>query len=205
MKKLAKQSFGDPYECKQAWPADCYVQCGSSGIVFDSKTGGIEKTIEDLTDMFVEPTQENHDKVDKHLSKAYVTAFFEAFPSNPKTFIRGEGKTIEEAETKAWNQYQKYIACNEHEFERRGYTNGAGFCKNCGLFKSKAFPTVERCSVCNEDVYGQDNKGLYFCIKCYYDLPFEQVKSETGLFPIDSEEEWQKRIDFNKEYKKYFE
>ena len=36
------------------------------------------------------------DKVD-----SYLTAFFEAFPKEPKTFIRGEGKTIAEAEKQA--------------------------------------------------------------------------------------------------------
>lgn len=30
----------------------------------------------------------------------YETAFFEAFPKNPKCFIRGEGANIEEAEKK---------------------------------------------------------------------------------------------------------
>lgn len=37
----------------------------------------------------------------------YETAFFEAFPKQPKTFIRGEGKSIEEAETQAWREFQK--------------------------------------------------------------------------------------------------
>jgi hypothetical protein len=66
----------------------------------------------------------------------YETAFFEAFPREPQTFIRGEGKTIEEAERDAWNQWQKILSCLGHEFEAHGYTNGATVCKHCGLFNS---------------------------------------------------------------------
>ncbi|MCV6548533.1 MAG: hypothetical protein OIF56_14845 [Cohaesibacter sp.] len=65
----------------------------------------------------------------------YRTAFFEAFPPDA-SFLRGEGKTITEAEQDAFAQYQKVTACNRnggHLLSRnRGkvtYKNGAGFCK----------------------------------------------------------------------------
>jgi hypothetical protein len=65
------------------------------------------------------------------------TAFVEAFP--PDGFIRGEGETLQEAEDSAWAQYVRETGCGGHEFERRGYRNGAGFCKHCGAFRSKVF------------------------------------------------------------------
>lgn len=130
MNKYARKSFGEPYLCKQDWAEDCFVQCGGDGIVFSQ--GGFQEImfsdnpIESLAKESAKPT-------------TYRTAFFEAFPRNPDTFIRGEGKTIEEAEEKAWNKLQKYLACTGHEFEKRGYTNGAGFCKHCNMFASKVF------------------------------------------------------------------
>jgi hypothetical protein len=69
----------------------------------------------------------------------YRTAFFEAFTKEPDTFIRGEGSSVEEAEADAFQKYERYRACENHEFERRKYRNGAGFCKHCGLFKSQCF------------------------------------------------------------------
>ncbi|MGE7622931.1 hypothetical protein ACQKMD_07700 [Viridibacillus sp. NPDC096237] len=55
----------------------------------------------------------------------YITAFVEPFPKNPNTFIRGEDKTVAEAETKSWEKYQRIINCSKLAFERRGYKNGA--------------------------------------------------------------------------------
>lgn len=99
-----------------SWPEDCFIQWGGQGLVFrHEKEGG-----------------------------CYTTAFFEAFPNDPKTFIRGEGASIEEAEKSAFKQFEHFRACPGHEFERRNYTNGAGFCKHCGLFKSDAFEPIPR-------------------------------------------------------------
>ena len=61
-----------------AWPEDCLVQWGDRGLVLRrEKSGG-----------------------------SYTTAFFEAFPNNPQTFIRGEGVCIEEAERLAFKQFE---------------------------------------------------------------------------------------------------
>jgi len=84
---------------------------------------------------------------------SYKTAFVEVFLNNPKTFIRGEGATIKDAENKAWEQFNKIINCKCHEFERRNYDNGAGFCKNCGLFKSDAFEPTTKCKFCLNTTY----------------------------------------------------
>ena len=119
------------------WPEDCYVQWGSSGIVFTGGKG-MNYDIETIAKAISGDTESVKATVEL-LKQSYNTAFFEAFPKSPSTFIRGEGKTIEDAERQAFNKLTKYLACARHEFERRGYTNGAGFCKHCGLFKSKAF------------------------------------------------------------------
>lgn len=112
-------------EARHPWPDDCFVQGGTSGVVFTKKA-----------------------------EDTYSTAFVEAFPRNPNTFIRGEGETIEDAEDHAWRQYQKFLNCSGpegHEFEPRGYTNGAGFCKHCGMFSGSVFTAEElglHCKVC---------------------------------------------------------
>ena len=72
--------------------------------------------------------------------------FFEAFPTG--TFIRGEGETIEDAERKAFAQYQQDVAC-DHVWGRHRpgtkttYTNGAAFCRKCGGFRGSMFPEIK--------------------------------------------------------------
>lgn len=96
------------------WPADVHVQGGEHGVVLHRDS-----------------------------SKNYGTAFVEAFPPEPEGgFIRGEGSTLAEAEAKAWEQYGREVACEGHEFERRGYTNGAGFCTKCNGFRGGVFPEL---------------------------------------------------------------
>jgi hypothetical protein len=112
------------------------------------------------------------------------TAFFEAFVRNPWTFIRGEGATIEEAEEHCWNQLQRVLACpgpNGHEFEARGYENGLGFCKWCGLSKSHSIKPTHTCQVCNEPTWHfKDANGNYWCEDHYDQIP-ESCLSELDL------------------------
>ena len=67
------------------------------------------------------------------------TAFVEVSP--PGTFLRGEGKTVAEAEDVCWARYQTMVGCPAHPqhgpFEARSYTNGAGFCTQCGTWFSR--------------------------------------------------------------------
>ena len=108
----------------------------------------------------------------------YTTAFFEAFPDEPNTFIRGEGATVEEAENDAWEQLERFRACPNHEFERRGYKNGAGFCKHCGLFKSKCFEPSTLCIVCQKPTnYSPDIDGNWWCEEHYHLKPEEKMTS----------------------------
>lgn len=79
----------------------------------------------------------------------YRTAFIEFFPAED-SMVRGEGKTIEEADDDLWEKLARQNACPEHEYEPRGYTNGAGFCKHCKKFKSKCFTAEELGQFCRE-------------------------------------------------------
>lgn len=68
----------------------------------------------------------------------YTTAFFEAFPDKNITasggFIRGEGKTIAEAEDDAFAKFTKQSSCN-HLWGREHYTNGGQLCRHCRAFR----------------------------------------------------------------------
>lgn len=108
---------------------------------------------------------------------SYLTAYFEAFPNNPKTFIRGEGKTIEEAEKKAWETLQLYSSCPNHEFERRGYENGVGFCKHCNLFNSNAFEPLNKCTICEVPTHHiQALNRKWYCKEHEDCIPDDQLK-----------------------------
>lgn len=141
--RYARQSFDDPYLCEYPWPADCFVQCGGRGLVF---TATQEKVRAAFTDPEVagEVAAEVLSAGPTTTPGAYRTAFFEAFPEDPKTFLRGEGETIEDAEKSAWEKLEHYRACadNHATFDRRGYKNGGGFCVSCGLFRSYAFERI---------------------------------------------------------------
>lgn len=103
----------------------------------------------------------------------YRTAFFEAFPKEPKTFIRGEGTTVAQAEAAAFAKLQKHLSCLGHEFERRSYTNGAGVCRHCLLFASDVFAPSTCCHVCGVPTnysqgYGRDTpeetgQSFWYC------------------------------------------
>lgn len=92
----------------------------------------------------------------------YRTAFFEAFPNNPKCFIRGEGETVEAAEQQAWDKYQKIQGCN-HEMERRDRTDGYGFCKHCS-YSVMVFEPLTKCCKCGKPTrWTTDYKGRWYC------------------------------------------
>ncbi len=180
--KKARRSFGKEYDCKKDWPEDCGVQCGGHGIVLAS--GSFEKTITS-EDPLTELGKAVADK------KSYITAFFEAFPNDPSTFIRGEGSSIEEAEEQAWNEFIKIKSCTNHEFERRHYRNGAGICKHCNLFNSKAFDPTTKCCICDKPTcYTQDINDKWYC-----------EEHKDNMLEEDTPE-WLKRHKHLKEYMK---
>ncbi len=74
-------------------------------------------------------------------AKPYMTAFFEAFLP-VEGFIRGEGETIAAAERAAWALLERDRACPRHQWTRRGYRNGLGFCRFCGASRSGVFRPI---------------------------------------------------------------
>lgn len=121
--------YGNFVEAVHPWPESTFLQGGFKGLVVSR-----------------EPN-----------TPSYTTVFVEAFVDN--TFIRGEGTSLEEAETSAWNKFLQYRACPGHEWESRGYQNGAGFCKHCNKFASGVFSGEELgqfCATCGKGTfYGQ--------------------------------------------------
>ena len=128
------------YTVQKPWPVDTHMNGGGNGHV-----------------------------VVRGAKDSYRTAYFEASPRTPNTFIRGEGESIEAAEESAWAKYQRYTAGDhEHEFETRGYTNGAGFCKHCGMFSSKVFSLQEIgviCVVCGAGGDAGKNGEHFYCLE----------------------------------------
>lgn len=137
------QRFSDTHTCQYDWAEDCHCQFGRGGVVLN-KSG-----------------------------QNYITAFFEAFPASPRTFIRGEGSTVAEAETQAWTKLQRILSCDNHEFERRSHRNGGGVCKHCNLFQSEVFEPLEHCIVCGVPTYHAHNLGDWYCKTCWDKLPIE--------------------------------
>lgn len=186
--RLARRSFKEPYPFQKPWPEDCFVQCGGNGFVF-TKKGAFEAAMS------------NHEKMEEVVAgvlldapvqtEHYRTAFFEAFPRDPNTFIRGEGVTIEEAEEKAWNKYQRHLNCTGHEYEKRGYRNGCGFCKHCGLFSSDVFEPDEICYLCGSKTYhGQTNANTWYCESCADKVPEELFPAwKREMIKEDDEDE----------------
>jgi len=186
-KKLARNSFNNPYECKKDWPEDCFVQCGDSGIVFEknqfNQVMNGEGTLADSLDM-LDTVIDKEKKEDGF----YRTAFFEAFPHTEKvdTFLRGEGKSIEEAEEDAWKQYQNFENCLKHEFDRRDRTGGEAWCIHCNMFKSEAFEPLTKCCICQlPTTQASDIEKNYYC------------PEHEKLMPLELQHDWQK--DWNKD------
>jgi hypothetical protein len=170
------------------WPDDCFVQWGSLGIVFQNKD--MVSSIETIADAII-GDEAAREKIPEVIKGAYVTAFFEAFPRNPDTFLRGEGSSIEAAEISVFAKFTKHQNCPGHEYERRNYRNGAGFCIHCGMFKSKAFEPLERCVKCDTPTFhAMDTNNQFWCETCSPGMP-EELKPEYRK----RMEEWQKEDD----------
>lgn len=162
-------SGGAEYDSKYEW--NCFCQGGSKGIVLPS--GSFNK-------IFKEDPLEG--LVEGMVSKeSYTTAFFEAFPKNPRCFLRGEGKTIEEAEESCWKKYQNVLNCN-HEMERRNRTDGYGYCKHCS-YSSMVFEPLTKCCKCGKPTaYTTDYKGKYYCKKHARNKPKNPNPEKWELF-----------------------
>lgn len=173
MMKTASRSFGeDPYVCLKLWPEDCFVQCGGDGIVITDKDCSIEEALSDSDSQkeLIKAVVNKESQIEH-----YRTAFFEAFLKNPSCFIRGEGKSIEEAEEDAYDQYTKIISCKHPEFNRKGREDGYAFCKSCPYSGMVLAPTTN-CETCGKPAhFGKDLLGQYYCERHYYKLSVDSV------------------------------
>lgn len=102
-------------------------------------------------------------------------------PENAATMLGADGITFEECEEKCWEKYQEYQRC-QHTFTRESpdgvhYTNGAGFCKHCGMFKSKAFEPETVCTACGKhaNLFSTLN-GEHLCENCYQNRSWQEKK-----------------------------
>ena len=165
----------EKYTPECLWPEDCYVQWGGEGVVFQN--GNVSSGIEILSSAIM-GDDASKEKLPQVFARSYLTAFFEAFPTNPSTFIRGEGSTINEAEQKAFDCLARFLACPGHEFERGKYRNGAGICKHCGMFSTKVFEPIDHCTVCGSPSnYTSDIDNNFWCKACAESMP-EELKTE---------------------------
>jgi len=132
----------------------------------------------------------------------YRTAFFEAFPDNPNTFIRGEGTDIVAAEEDAWRQLQKIHDCKNHDFERKSYRNGGAICKHCGLF-AMVFDPLEFCLECGIPTYYTcDKNNNWYCEEHARNiLPSEYSDVQWGFVYTENEDWDWKHGKFNPESK----
>jgi len=106
----------------------------------------------------------------------YYTAFFEAFPKNPSTFLRGEGATVSEAEENTWIKLQRILNCKKHDFKKQE-DGKTGLCNHCNLRLSNYFLPDNKCKVCNkEHVY---NKSYAIDSKDSDDLCMQHYTEEV--------------------------
>ncbi len=78
------------------------------------------------------------------------TNFFEVMLKNSHVvYIKEEGRSIKEAEKKAWNKYQLMSKCR-HTFERKSYKSGVGICRQCGGIKFDVFRRIEETCPCKD-------------------------------------------------------
>ena len=145
------------YVCAFPWPEDCRIQAGESGVVFThAPADPIADALSAVVDAAAPDTAPQR-------ADRYYTAFFESFPRQPDTFIRGEGPTVEAAEADCWARYQRILACDGHIFERCGRRDGYGYCVKCGL-GSMVFEPLDRCVICDSSTrYAHDADGVAYC------------------------------------------
>lgn len=94
----------------------------------------------------------------------YRTAFFEVF--GKEDFVRGEGETLEIAESNAFDKLMKIKNCVEHKYEREKDSIDAE-CILCKHKEKKYFPPVSKCQQCGMDHAQLKIKNENLCISHY--------------------------------------
>lgn len=123
--------------------------------------------------------------------RVYTTLFMEVYPPGA-AFIRGEGATTQECEDAAWAKYQLAISC-QHEWEPRGYLNGAGLCRICNTFGTRLFTGEQLgqyCRVCSEPTTHhwetRDSVTTFLCAR-HTPVPSWDRPGEHSDEPLDRE------------------
>lgn len=98
--------------------------------------------------------------------------FFEISLEASKIYLRATGETVVDAEDQVWKQWNRILACLNHEFELGGFTNGAGVCRYCNLIRSEVFPPTPKCKICHTETYWkQDLLQDWYCKNHQNSLP----------------------------------
>ena len=168
------------YDCVFPWPADCGIQGGEDGLVLQE--GSLEEVLtspQKSADVILGAISEH-----KPALKSYKTAFFEATPTfgELSTFIRGEGKSVTEAEAACWKHFERMRDCKGHDFDRRNRRDGYAYCKHCG-FSDTVFEPLEHCKVCGIATYfTHDVDNNYYCKNHEDSIPEEKVTESAKYF-----------------------
>lgn len=180
-KTLVSMSCSREYVAKNDWGKE-YIQGGESGLVLDGKD-------------------------------SYNTAFIEVFPTinGYSTFIRGEGKTMRDAEEEALQKVKRMEACKTHDFERKDRKDGSATCKKCKLFSSTALPPLTTCAICKTPTKKEFKNG-HICIDHYYEMDVKEailekeerqkaliekysyMDRDKSIYQVKWEKEWEFRI-----------
>jgi hypothetical protein len=93
------------YGPRQNWPDDTFVQWGPYS--YDSTKGGKRR-------------------------KNYNRAFFEVFIEKPSTYLRGEGRTIYDAEMVCFSRWERILNCPGHDLQQQTLAHMYA-CPHCDL------------------------------------------------------------------------
>ena len=192
---------------KCIFPKECVIQMSMSGVI---------KANQDWKNSFPEEFKEKDmliqgGEIGVVFSKKgnYKTAFCEVFPSllknNEKifsSFIRGEGKNIEEAEKNAFNKLLKIKNCTNHKWNRKGRDNGHAFCDLCGVFNSDALEPETKCNICGIPTTDNQINKVFYCNKHFYKIDsFNLLKEKRDDRQKKEYQNYKSRNGLNIKYK----
>jgi hypothetical protein len=107
-------------------------------------------------------------------------ALFEVKLREPQTFFTRDGDNFADAEDKAYEHLGRIRACPHHEFERRGFRNGVGFCLHCDLCSPHALEPLESCALCGCTTYFAQRGKKSYCESHAPDGSFLQAVETEG-------------------------
>lgn len=94
-------------------------------------------------------------------------------------YVRGEGNTIEEAESNAFKLYEKYMNC-DHSFTRMGDDSRIGVCNKCSLKKRDFFELISKCAICEKIGAAHHFDKKIYCFNHYKESINLLLKNEEN-------------------------